>query len=78
MESIIGKHETEMPWKEVADHFIQDDRHVMETELPLIDYHEKKPNDDGHHDIVTNKYPFYDDSGNVIGVIGIFFIVENK
>ena len=49
MESLTGKHETQMPWVAQADHFMCDDRRVMETGEGLYNYREPKHG----HTIIT-------------------------
>jgi len=71
--SLMGKHETEMPWADEADHFIADDRRVMETGVGLINYREPKHG----HTIITNKVPYRDSNGDIVGVIGNFVIVPD-
>ncbi len=73
MESLIGKHETEMPWAAEAEHFMKDDRRVMETGAGLYNYREPKHG----HTIITNKIPFRDASGEIVGVIGNFIIIPD-
>jgi len=72
-ESWIGKHETEMPWAAEAEHFIADDQRVMESGVGLINYHEPKHG----HTIITNKIPFRDADGEIVGVIGNFILVPH-
>lgn len=73
MDSLIGKHETQMLWAAEAEHFIADDRRVMETGEGLINYREPKHG----HSIITNKIPFRDRDGEIVGVIGNFIIIPD-
>ncbi len=73
LDSIIGKHETDMPWAAEATHFIEDDRRVMDSGVGLINYREPKHG----HTIITSKVPLRDTAGVVIGVIGNFIIVPD-
>ena len=54
MESLIGKHETEMPWAAEGEHFMTDDQRVMNTGEGLYNYHEPKHG----HTIITTRSPF--------------------
>ncbi|MDP6987374.1 MAG: PAS domain-containing protein [Phycisphaerales bacterium] len=73
MESLIGKHETDMPWAAEAEHFMRDDQRVMESGEGLYNYREPKHGDS----IITNKVPFRDASGAIVGVIGNFIIIPD-
>ncbi len=73
IDSIVGKHETEMPWADEASHFIEDDRRVMESGVGLINYHEPKHG----HTIITNKVSYRNADGEIVGVIGNFIIVPD-
>ena len=61
-----------MIWKDEAEHFIHDDREVMQTGIGKANYKEPKKG----YTILTNKFPYRDENGNIIGVIGTFIILD--
>lgn len=72
MEEIIGKIDEDFFPKNIAVRSAMDDRHVMETGLPII---EKEEGGDlvGGKELwsSTTKLPWYDEEGNIIGLFGI-------
>lgn len=79
-EEIIGKHDFELPWKEGAPLYRADDRQVMETDTPKLNYEEPLHRPDGSVLwLRTNKVPLHDREGKVIGVLGTYEdITEEK
>jgi len=77
---LIGKSDSEMPWKEQADIYRADDLQVMQSEKPKINYEEHHTNSDGTQSWVrTSKIPMRDTEGTVIGILGLFEdITERK
>jgi PAS domain S-box-containing protein len=70
---IIGKNDFDLPWKGVAPLYRTDDREVMETNTPKLDFEEPQIAPDGKKLwLRTNKVPLHDESGNVIGVLGTY------
>ena len=70
---IIGKNDFELAWKDVAPLYRNDDREVMETDTPKLDFEEPQIAPDGSTLwLRTNKVPFHDESGNVIGLLGTY------
>jgi light-regulated signal transduction histidine kinase (bacteriophytochrome) len=69
-----------MPWRERAAEYRADDREVMESGTPKLDYEEPIPLPDGT--VVwarTSKVPLVDREGRVVGVLGTFEdITERK
>lgn len=71
MEDIAGKTDRDFSPRELADHFVRDDRQVMRSGQPMVSRVELVPHADrgiGWH--VTTKVPVRDGRGRVIGVAG--------
>jgi two-component system, NtrC family, sensor kinase len=69
---IIGKTDHDLPWTagEIAA-YRNSDRHVMETNAPLLGRLETQRQADGSQIFLeTNKLPLYNGDGEVIGVLG--------
>ncbi len=65
-----GRHTDEVLPKDVADALYEDDRRVIETGKPLLGVEESHPTADGKvHWMRTDKVPYFDGEGKVIGVI---------
>lgn len=76
-EEIIGKTDFDFFPKDLAEKFVQDDRKVIETGVPIINMPELAPNKEGVIQCyVTNKMPLYDSSGEIIGMAGTTTSVE--
>ncbi|MEJ2511768.1 MAG: PAS domain-containing protein [Anaerolineales bacterium] len=77
---IVGKSELDMPWTdEQKDKFLTDDRMVIETEEPRLNYIEQMQQADGTMIWVqTNKVPMYDEDGNVTGVLCTFHDITEQ
>ncbi|WAS95788.1 PAS domain-containing protein [Nannocystis punicea] len=70
---IIGKTDRDMPWAEFADLYRADDRRVMETDAPKLNYEEPVPLPDGTEGwLRTSKIPLHDDIDAVFAVLGMY------
>lgn len=71
---LIGKNDYELPWKESeALEFRRDDREVIETGKSKLSIDEPLTRADGSTGwLRTNKFPFKDKKGKIIGVIGTY------
>jgi two-component system, sensor histidine kinase and response regulator len=70
---IIGKNDFELGWKDVAQLYRDDDREVMETDTPKLNFEEPQIAPDGSRLwLRTNKVPLHDQNGKVIGVLGTY------
>ncbi|MBX7183976.1 MAG: PAS domain S-box protein [Vicinamibacteria bacterium] len=70
---VVGRTDLEMPWKEQAEQYRADDRAVMESGLPKMDYEEPQTNPSGDTFwLGTSKVPLRDDAGAVVGILGIY------
>lgn len=71
LEDILGKTDHDFSPRELADHFVKDDREVIRTGRAIVNRVELVPNSDGSiswH--VTSKVPLHNARGEVIGVAG--------
>jgi PAS domain S-box-containing protein len=73
-EEIIGMTDLDLPWKYTeAESYRADDRRVMETGIPKLNYEETQHTADGRVTWVrTSKIPLRNPEGDVIGVLGTF------
>jgi len=79
-EEIIGRTDHEMSSKATADVLCADDRRVMETDIPKLNYEEMITRLDGiERWLRTSKIPLHDREGNVTGVLGTYEdVTEHK
>jgi len=72
MEDIIGKKDEDLFPEEIAEETASDDRHVIETGIPLVNKEEGGESIGGReHWVLTTKLPWRDNKGNIIGLFGI-------
>jgi PAS domain S-box-containing protein len=78
--AILGKHDFELGWKDVAPLYREDDRSAMETDTPKLNFEERETTPDGGQIWVrTSKVPLHDREGKVIGILGTYEdITEQK
>lgn len=78
-EEIIGKSDYEMGWKEQADLYRADDKYVIESLQPKLNYEEPQTTPDGRKIwLRTSKVPLIDADGNVKGVLGTYEDITEK
>jgi PAS domain S-box-containing protein len=78
-DEIIGKDDFEMGWTEQADRYREDDRTVRESGRPKIGYEEPQTRPDGTTIwLRTNKIPFRNTNGDIIGVLGTYEDITEK
>ncbi len=78
-QDIIGKTDFEMPWKEEAEAYQEDDKGIIENNAPKLNYEESQTDAKGNKTwISTSKVPLSDLSGNTYGVLGIFEDVTER
>jgi PAS domain S-box-containing protein len=79
-EEIIGKSDYETVATSQADRYRADDREVMESNRPKLNYEEPQNQKNGSSNwLRTNKVPLHDQKGRVIGVLGTYEdITERK
>ena len=70
---IIGKSDFELAWRESAEAYRADDRAVIKSEVPKLNYEEEQKRSDGSFSwLRTSKLPLVDDAGKIMGMLGIF------
>jgi PAS domain S-box-containing protein len=70
---IIGKYDDDLAWQARADYYRAIDLEVMQLAVPKASYEELEKTVDGHEMILkSSKIPLRQDSGEVIGVLGIY------
>jgi diguanylate cyclase (GGDEF)-like protein/PAS domain S-box-containing protein len=79
-EEIIGKNDYQLIWKEKAESYRDDDRQVINSGIPMLNYEEPQTTPDGKTTwLRTSKVPLCDDTLGTIGVLGIYQdITEQK
>ena len=77
---LVGKTDYETASAAIADLYRADDREVMESGRPKLNYEEPQIRPDGSPAwLMTSKVPMYDRDGQVIGVLGTYAdITERK
>ena len=78
--TIIGKNDFNLVWKEFAQHYRDDDKSVMESCIPKLNFEEPLIRADGKKRWVrTSKVPLRNDDGEVMGILGTYEdITEHK
>ncbi|MFM0203014.1 EAL domain-containing protein [Paraburkholderia fungorum] len=78
-EQVVGKSDSEMPWRAYAELLNEHDREVVTTGVPKMNFEVDVLIDGVHRTMVTSKLPFTDSDGRVIGVLGSYTdITERK
>ena len=78
-EEILGKNDFAMGWAEQAELYRSDDRMVMETGVPKLNYEEPQTTPDGRKIwLRTSKIPIIDTEGRVYGVLGTYEDISNR
>lgn len=77
---IIGKNDYQLVWKEQAESYRNDDRQVINSGIPMLNYEEPQTTPDGKTIwLRTSKVPLRDATRGTIGVLGIYQdITEQK
>lgn len=76
---MVGKNDYDMVWKEQAGLYQKDDKKVIESGVPKINYEEpqKTPKGDTIW-LLTTKVPLTDDHGKTIGIRGNYIDITDK
>lgn len=72
--SIVGKTDFDMPWaKNESDAYINDDKTIVTTGLPKLNYIElQQQRDKSAHLMLVNKMPLYNALQKIVGVMGMY------
>jgi PAS domain S-box-containing protein len=77
-EELIGKTDHDMPWREEAASFVNDDQEVMQMNKSKLNYEEPQGLKDGSKRwLNTSKVPLLDQNGAVEGVLGAYFDISD-
>lgn len=79
-DEMIGKTDYDMSWRDQAEIYIGDDKEVITSEKPKLNYEEPQTSPEGQRIwLRTSKVPLRDSEGNVYGVLGTYEdITEEK
>ncbi len=79
-DDIIGKTDFDMPWSfEQSTAYVLDDKRVMATKKPLLNYEEsQRQSDDSERTMLVSKVPMYDDKNNVTGLFCIYTDITHR
>ena len=78
-EELIGKDDFQMAWHEQADSYRADDKRVMDSGVPQLDYEEPQTKADGAKVWVrTSKVPLRDSQGRGIGILGLYEDITSR
>lgn len=71
LSEIIGKRDAELPWKAIANELFQTDQKIIQDKSTLEIEESPTLFNQKQKIFLTTKTPLFDDSNNIIGVIGI-------
>jgi PAS domain S-box-containing protein len=72
-QDLIGKDDFQMGWKEQAELYRTDDRKVIKSRKPKLNFEEPQTTPDGSKIwLRTSKTPLYDQNDRIIGVLGTY------
>ena len=78
-EALLGKTDFELGWKDQAESYRADDRAVMDSGTPRLNYEEPQTTPDGHRIwLRTSKVPLTDADRRIIGVLGVYDDITQK
>ena len=79
-DEMVGQDDYQIGWREQADLYRNDDKQILESGNPKIDYEEPQTAPDGRHVwLRTSKVPLRDADGVVFGILGTYQdITERK
>jgi rsbT co-antagonist protein RsbR len=70
---IVGKTDYDLPSAEFADHYRADDRAVIDTGVPKLNFEEPQPRPDGTQSwLQTSKVPLRDSAGAIVGILVMY------
>ncbi len=79
-DDIIGKSDCDMPWsQEQSLVYIADDKRIIQTQKPMLEYEEKQLQKDGSERIMlVSKVPIFDNNHQIIGVFCIYTDITHR
>ena len=78
-EMIVGKSDLDLCWKDQAENYQADDSEVMSSRQAKLFFVEEQTTPDGRTIYLrTSKVPLIDESGNAIGVLGLYEDITEK
>jgi PAS domain S-box-containing protein len=79
-EDIVGKSDYELAWTtEESDGYRQCDRQVMDNDAPMLNIEETQEQADGNTlAVLTSKVPLRGESGEVVGILGIYLDISER
>jgi len=76
---IVGKTDYDLAWKDQADRYRADDRHVIESGEPILDYEEPQTREAGETSwLSTSKIPLRDRDGGIFAVLGMYEDITSR
>jgi len=76
---VVGKTDQDLAWSRQAPEFQADDRRVLETGEPKVNYEEAVATSDGRMLWArTSKFPLHGAAGEVVGVLGTFEDITDR
>ena len=70
---VIGKNDYDLTWTDRADLYRQDDREVMESGIPKLNYEERQTTPAGGQNwLRTSKIPLRDKEDRIVGMLGTY------
>jgi PAS domain S-box-containing protein len=77
-QQIVGKTDFDMSWRDQADGYRADDRHVMHSGIPKLRYEEQQTQSEKTVWLETSKIPLTDLNGNIIGILGTYTDISER
>ena len=79
-EDLTGKSDFDMGWAAQAERYQNDDRAVIDSQKPMLDYEEPQTTPEGNTIwLLTSKIPLQDKNGQTLGMLGTYTeITERK
>ncbi len=78
-QEIKGKTDFDMPWRNSADAYIADDKAIMRTRVPKLNYEEYQKQADGTIKLMlVSKVPMLNVKKEVIGILGIYTDISER
>ncbi len=72
-DEMIGRDDYQMGWLEQADRYRDDDKQILESGNPRLDYEEPQTTPDGRRIwLQTSKVPLRDADGAILGILGTY------